>query len=294
MPHPARLALPLLWITACGAPAPARTPEPPRIFATVDGRAVSFEALLDALMDARVIYVGEHHDRAADHRAQAAILEGLHARDASLALGVEMVQQPHQGALDAFVAGGLDERGLLEGLEWERRWGVDFALYRPLFVHARRYRVPLVALNAPTELTRAIARAGLDALDPQQRASLPELDLEDETHRAMIGAVLRQHPGLDDAGFERYYAAQVVWDETMADGVARTLSERTSSGREAPARMLVLAGAMHVRPVAIPERAARRGARPYAIVLPVRQSELDEARRADPPIADFLWMTPDE
>jgi uncharacterized iron-regulated protein len=275
--------------TACGATLPASpgAPEPPRILATADGRAVTFDELLDVLAERRVVYVGERHDRAADHRAQLAILEGLHARSPSLAVGLEMVQHPFQDAVDGYVRGELDEAALLARIEWEARWNMDFALYRPIFEHARAHGLPIVALNAPAELTRAIARGGLEALDDAQRASLPELVLDDAAHRAMIGAVLREHPGLDETRFERYYAAQVVWDETMAERVARTLS-----ASDGPRQVIVLAGAMHVRPAAIPARAARRGATPHAIVVPVTEDELDEALRADPPVADYLWVTP--
>ena len=48
--------------------------------------------------------------------------------------------------------------------------------------------------------------------------------------------------------------------------------------------MIVFAGVMHVRLPAIPARAARRGAAPYAIVLPVTADELAESRAH----ADFL------
>lgn len=288
-----RLLVGVLVLSACGAPAaPARVPPTAPMdvarIVSADGRAVSFDAMIDALLDARVVYVGEQHDRAADHRAQAAILEALHARDGSIAIGLEMVQHPYQDALDAYVAGTIEEAEMLAGVEWESRWRVDFAHYRPLVAHARAHGLPLVALNAPAELTRAIAQSGLTGLDDAQRALLPELDLGDAVHRAMVEEALRQHPGLDDERLERYYAAQVVWDETMADRVARTLLRE-----DAPARMLVLAGAMHVRPPAIPARAARRGARPFAVVVPVPEAELDDARRADPPLGDFLWVIPD-
>jgi hypothetical protein len=58
--------------------------------------------------------------------------------------------------------------------------------------------------------------------------------------------------------------------------------------------MVVLAGTMHVRAgLGIPSRAARRGATPYAIVMPVAESELDGALHASPRVADFVWVTPD-
>ncbi len=284
------LAVSIVLLGACGGSAPQPSvPEGRRIIALPSGRNVSFGAFADALEAAKVVYVGEHHDREADHHAQLAVLESLYARDPSLALGLEMVQHPFQAALDAFVAGDIDEDTLLSRIDWRERWGFGWPLYRPMFWFAREHHLPIVALNAPVELSRAVVRQGLDALDPAQRAALPELDLTNTAHRAMVEDALHDHPGLDATQLDRFYAAQVVWDETMADRAARFLARRG-----APDRMLVLAGTMHVRAgLGIPSRAARRGAAPYVIVMPVAESELDEALRESPPVADFLWVTPD-
>ncbi len=239
-------------------------------------------------MTARVIYVGEEHDDPAHHRAQLQILESLHDRDPSVALGVEMVQRPFQPALDAWVAGESDEAALLEGIEWEERWGFDFALYRPLFVACRERGIPMVALNAEKELTRAVARSGIDGLDDEERALLPALDLEVEAHREMIEEALSGHPNMTPAFFERMYAAQVVWDETMAARVAETLDQETG-----PARMMVIAGAFHVRHgLGIPDRAARRGAAPHRIVLPVSPDDdpAPTTPSAEAPPSRYRWV----
>jgi uncharacterized iron-regulated protein len=86
---------------------------------------------------------------------------------------------------------------------------------------------------------------------------------------------------------DQYYEAQVVWDETMGSRVAETLSRL-----DGPAKMIVFAGRVHVkRGLGIPDRAAKRGATPYAVVLPVTDKEL-KAELKRPPgerSADFFW-----
>ena len=244
-------------------------PEPSAIVSGRDGTEASFESMIDDLLEARVVYVGEAHDREAHHQLQAAIVRALFERDPSLAIGLEMVQRPFQEPLSAYVEGRIDEEELLVRVEWRQRWGFDFAMYRPLLEHAREHGIRVVALNAPKELTRAIARGGLDSLDEEMRAGLVELDTADARHREMVREALSGHGGMDEARLERFYLAQVVWDETMADSVARTLAAPGG-----PRRMVVLAGQMHVREGAgIPRRAARRGAEPYRIVLPVGPDE---------------------
>lgn len=268
-----RAALLFLLLAGCGPS--VRAPERPRAPEIVDvatGRRIGFEALIDRLVEARVVYVGERHDQAGDHEVQRRILEALAARRPGLAIGFEMFQRPYQGVLDDYVAGRIDEPALLTRTEWERRWGFDFDLYRPLVRFGREHGDAMVALNAPQEVTRTIARQGLDGLAPETRAALPELDRSDPAHRARVEAALREHPRMTDAMLERFYTAQLVWDETMATSVAE---------HEGP--MIVFAGAMHVARDAIPARAARRGAAPYLIVLP--EDELPE----DAPV-DFVWL----
>ncbi|MBX3275523.1 MAG: ChaN family lipoprotein [Sandaracinaceae bacterium] len=275
----ARLAAVLgVLIAGCGAAPPLvagpPTEDGPRIVEVATGASIPFDALIDRLAAARVVYVGERHDRAEDHEVQRAILVALHTRRPELAVGLEMFSRPYQDALDAYVAGSLDEAQLLEQTEWSSRWGFDFALYRSIVGYAGEHRLPLIALNAPREITRTIAREGLDALDEATRAALPELDRGSEAHRARVEAALREHPHVGEAGLERFYAAQLVWDETMAESVAR---------HDGP--MLVLAGAMHVARDAVPERAARRGAAPFVIVLPEDELPADAA-------VDYVWLTP--
>ncbi|MFW6067523.1 MAG: ChaN family lipoprotein [Myxococcota bacterium] len=278
-------AIALVAVAGCARTPPAASAPAPegRVLDARTGRPASWERFIADLLQARVVYVGERHDEVADHRAQASVVRALHRRDPSLALGLEMVQRPFQGPLDAWLAGEITEAELLDRLEWETRWGFDFAWYRPLLSYARSHDLQVVALNAAAETTRAVARRGVAGLDPPRRDALPELDLQDPEHRALVTDALAAHGDLDAEALQRFYQAQVVWDESMAASVAEYLARP-----EAARRMVVLAGRMHVLAPAIPERAARRGARPHRVVLPVEEHELDEV----PPGVDWLWVHP--
>lgn len=260
---------------------------PSRLVDTRTRRAVPLDVALRDLQQARVVYVGESHDNPHHHAVQAAMLLHLWAADRSLGLGLEMFQRPFQAPLAAYGRGELAEADFLAQTEYAERWGHDFALYRPLLELAVAHHVPLYALNAPRELTRKIARQGLDALTPEERAQVPELDRGSASHRSMVRAAFDEH-GMPADRFEAFYTAQLVWDETMAQTVAEVLA-----GPEAPARMLVLAGLGHVRGgLGIPRRAAQRGAKPHVTIIPVMLGEdeptLDQL--LDDPEADYLWV----
>lgn len=255
------------------------------------GAELTRAELVPHLLAARVIAVGELHDRASHHLAQRDLIALVHAEDPSLAIGMEMFERRFQAPLDAYVAAEIDEAAMLEQTEWSERWAMDVALYRPILELARRERVRIVALNARRELTRTLAREGEAALPGELRAELPaDMDRDDAEHREMVMSLLGGHAhgegGMSLETLERFYLAQLVWDETMGEVVATTLG-----ATDAPHRMVVVAGRAHVwSGLGIPRRAARRGAAPHVVVLPASPSELEELRSR----CDYAWLVPEE
>lgn len=283
-------SLATLALAAC-ATTQTPAPEPQwRIEATIydgkTGEVVDRRALFDRLAAARVVYVAERHDSPHDHEVQLEILEAMVTRNSSIAIGLEMVKRPFSKWLSDYVAGRIDEDTFLERSEWKNRWGFDFAMYRPLFEVARTHRLRAYALNARDEITRTVAREGLDALDDYDRDALPDLDLDVESHRAMVKAIFDRHD-MGSMSFDNFYAAQVIWDETMAYEVATALA-----GEDAPKQLVVFAGSGHIRyGFGIPDRAAKRGAQPFATVLPILEDEETSVRAlVDEGAADYLWI----
>jgi uncharacterized iron-regulated protein len=265
------------------APSAARQPLPADIVARsalplhalVGQTRVAEPALWDQMASYRVVCFGEQHDSPQHHYAQRRAVEELAARAGSerrLAVGLEMVQKPYQSALSEYVQGALSEADFLAQSQWSERWGFDFALYRPLLEVARERRLDALALNAPRELSRKISRSGLESLDATERASLPELKLDDTVHRAYFDEAMSGHPmPANGPKMDNMYAVQVLWDETMADTAARWL---TSAGPDS--RLLIIAGSGHCHRNAIPARLARRVGVPVLSLSGVLESELGE------------------
>lgn len=260
-------------------------PLPHRVVDATSGDELADRNLDDKLRAARVIYVGEEHPNPHDHAAEIEVLERAYAADPSVGLGLEMLPRTYQGSLDAYVAGTLDEAGFLKAVAWDKTWGYPWGLYKPLLEFCRAHKLPAYALNAPRELAHAVAKNGLDGLTPAEKAELPEMQPGPAQHRELVREAFAEHPHgkFDEALFERFYAAQLVWDETMATTVAAALQ-----APGAPARLVVVAGEGHTRSFAIPDRAARRGAAPYLTVLPVLDEDEADARRDR--VADVLWV----
>ena len=121
------------------------------------GLYVDQQQMLDAVVDNRMIYIGETHDNPAAHRFQLMVLKEMAARyPGEMALGLEMMVPAQQAVLDQWLAGELDEPGFLREANWYGVWSADFAHYREIFEFARDNDIAIRGLNAETKLVRAI------------------------------------------------------------------------------------------------------------------------------------------
>ncbi|UCE88943.1 MAG: ChaN family lipoprotein [Pseudomonadota bacterium] len=219
--------------------------------------------IIPQLAAKRVVFVGETHNRYDHHLNQLEIIRELHARDPKLAIGMEFFQQPFQQHLDDYVEGTIDLRELLVRTEYYERWRLDFRHYAPIIEFAREHRIPVIALNAPSEITKQIGRGGLDSLSEKERAQIPaEIDRSDDDYRRRLKAIFAKHPKGKDSAFEHFVDVQLVWDETMAQRTAEYLTSNPAH------RMVVLAGGGHFAyGSGIPARVQRRIDVDSAIVL---------------------------
>lgn len=238
--------------------------------------------ILPLLAQQRVVYVGETHDQYAHHLIQLEIIRYLHEQDPRIAIGMEFFQRPYQEALDRYVAGDIDEREMLRATDYYNRWSYDYRLYAPILRYAREHGVPLVALNAPTELVRKVRASGLEGLGDEDKALLPVgIDRSDQAHERRLQAILEKHPHVAD-DIDRFKEVQVLWDESMAESAADWLKAHPDH------RMVVLAGSGHIAyGGGIPDRVNRRVPVASAIVLNDWKGEVT------PGLADYLLM-PDE
>jgi uncharacterized iron-regulated protein len=282
--QPATKFFPILLALFCwlGHPAYAATLDDPEV--TRSGQTVTLPNLWADLQTAQVLYLGETHDKLADHQAQQFILEQLLTGPKPLTLAMEMFQRPYQGAIDRYFKGELTEAEFLAQTEYDKRWGFPWELYAPIVKLAKTQNIPLIALNTPSEVTRQVARRGLESLTPEQRQFIPEQNdifLGPEGYRQQIQQIYTaMHQGKgNSAGGDRFFQAQVLWDETMADRIAQIVAQT-------PNRLIiVLVGQGHLlQDYGIPARVARRlpNTQQRVILLNPENREMK---------ADYQWIT---
>ncbi len=275
------------------------------------GRQLEEPAFWDRLGKAQAVCVGEDHPNPHHHWVQLEVVRRLVKQlppGGKLALGLEMVQRPFQGVLDDYEAKRIDAAALRSRVGWEERWGYDWGFYGPTIDAALAGGAHLLALNAPKELTKKIARKGLASLTPDERAQVPELNLEDKAHRAWFDALMesfggthahskassseapedgqaephQDHPPTDVPTADNTYTVQVVWDETMADTTAAWLAANPGG------HAIILAGNGHCHDTAIVARLKRRGIADAVSIHPVLDTEGNVAEALAKPMNDYV------
>jgi len=224
----------------------------------------TLDAISAKLAKHRSVFVGEIHTSYADHLNQLAVIKNMHQNwKQNTSIGLEMVQQPYQSYLDDYIAGKINEREMLKGIEWYDRWVYDFRLYRPIFDYARKNKIPMIALNIPKELTRRITKVGIKGLSAKERKQLPAfIDRSNKEYIKRITSVFAQHSTTKSKGVAKFLDAQLAWDEGMAYAAARYLKKHPKK------RMLIIAGGGHViAGEGIPNRLDRMIGSQSAIVL---------------------------
>lgn len=259
-------------------------------------RIIGQSQLIQKLALAKVVYLGETHDNAEDHRLQLEIIGQLQKKNSNFAIALEMFQRPYQGVVNDYLAGKIDEQELLDKSEYKQRWGYPWQYYAPIVQFAKAKKLPVIALNTPTEITRLVAKNGLDSLTPEQRKFIPPLSqihADNAEYRQHLLGIFQQHQ-VDAKGnspdFEKFFQAQVLWDETMAEGIAKFV--QTNPGYQ----VLVLVGKGHiVYNYGIPSRVARRFKRlPLTQRSVIFSNALEEKSVTKPPIADYVfWQQSD-
>ena len=222
-----------------------------RIVAPASVSETTPDQLVTALARADVVFVGEQHDDPETHRAEAELLDAIGRTGRPVVVSLEMFERDVQPALDDYLAGRVTETAFLaRARPWER-YATD---YRRLVELAKEHQWRVVAANVPRSLASAVGRKGLAALDtlsPTDRlnAAAEHVCPRDDYHARFMESMQSHSPGagsaaasdsLPTAVAERFYIAQCVKDEAMAESIV-------TARRAAPRRAIVVHfdGAFH-------------------------------------------------
>ncbi len=232
---PVRNVLALCVVVAACAPRTGVTTVPVsvpgvRVVDLASGRDATFDALIERASTSDVLFVGEQHDDPETHRVELGILEAIGRLGRPVVLSLEMFERDVQSLLNDYLAGRVTETDFLAR---SRPWDRYVTDYRPMVELAKAQGWPVIASNIPRPMASAVGRkalAALDTLTPAERAwAARDIQCPDDNYRRRFMDTMRGHgPGgaspaagdtLSTAVATRFYLAQCIKDETMAEAI---------------------------------------------------------------------------
>ena len=252
-----------------------------RIHRVSDGKILSLSELTKDLIESRLVFVGEIHTLQRHHHVQLQTIRALKEAGAPVAIGLEIFRRDNQTNLDSWVAGELSEREFQK--IYYKNWNYPWPLYRDIFLYARKYKIPMVGLNVPPEVTRQVAREGFASLSPKQRGDLPVVTCRvDPEYMAFVRRSLGMH-GHGGMEFTKFCEAQLVWDTAMAWSLLRYLEKNPE------ATVVVVAGSGHSWKLGIPAQIQSRSTVPFRVILPEVPGRV-ELENITVNETDYVWL----
>ena len=253
---------------------------------TGTGKVLSMDELIGKLSNISVVYVGERHTSAEDHKIQLAVLQKLSQEGRCVELAMEMFPATAQPVMDRYIQGEMSQENFLKEVGWEEVWGFPYSLYRDLIDWQKEKRMPVIGLNAPNEVVKKIAHNGLSSLTPDERSQVArEFHLDDSANRNRIRKEYTVHEKDGIKDFESFFEAQLAWEETMAQTLALHLEKM-----DAKCKIVVAIGEGHISGrLGVPYLTFMRKPHKYSTVAPV---PIDFPFSAlDPNLADYVVIT---
>lgn len=181
-------------------------------------KEVSFQDLINELLNYQVVYLGEVHDNEDIHEIQFKVLKALHQRYKKVILAMEMFQQPYQEFLDEFVEGDINEEEMLKKTNYRKTWGIKKEFYEKLWNYAQKWGIKIVALNVPFELLKEVRKRGIENV---KSVYLPlKLTFPPKEYENFLLEELKRHKKSNKKSF---IDVQTAWDNAMAYKILKTL-----------------------------------------------------------------------
>jgi uncharacterized iron-regulated protein len=107
------------------------------------------EELLEAILAADIIYVGDYHTNAQAQRGFLRILKMLIEKTDRFVVALELIHKRYQSAIDQFLAGESSEREFLEEIKLKRRWYFDlWPNFQPIFDFSKYHHLKIYGVES--------------------------------------------------------------------------------------------------------------------------------------------------
>lgn len=162
---------------------------------TGEGRASSWQRLVEVSASRQFVLIGENHDNAAHHQLQADLIDALVERGRKPAVVFEMIPTEEQETLDAYLADeGATAEGLGNAIGWEARGWPAWETYQPIADVAMDNRLMMVAGGLGHGLVMKLAQGGSEAVSAEEQSKLAlGIDFPDPLRESLLEELRAGH-----------------------------------------------------------------------------------------------------
>lgn len=263
-----------------------------------DATRLSPRQLIQALLHADVILLGEKHDNPDHHALQAWVLRQVIQAGRRPGVVFEMMTEDQQSVIERYEQQQPRDANLLgKALAWESSGWPAWTQYQPLAYLAVGHGLPIIAGNLDQELTKNIQRFGFLAIPGTRRERLGlNTPMTEDLFTTMQQDMKPTHcQELSDLQLLRMVLVQHARDAVMAEHLTRTLSRPDTDSA------VLIAGSWHARTdYGVPAHVQRMA--PDATVRSLAFIEVDDHMLNVAGYAqgfgeetvpfDFVWFTP--
>jgi uncharacterized iron-regulated protein len=222
---------------------------------------------------ADVIYIGEVHSDRSNHQYELDLIRGMMRRGIRVAVGWEMFDQSQQSALDQFDRRRISLDDLITETGFQKSWGRYSSMYAEILQTTIKARIRNVALNASPQLAHKLARG--EQLSADEENEVPKNFAVPEGAYQHFIEMLGDHPGLQTNDLPRFFAAQNLWDQTMAKTV---LEFRKANPKM---KLVVLTGRDHVKGgYGIPNYVGQKSSIKQLVLFPPGSNNIASGQKA--------------
>lgn len=179
-----------------------------QIFDGSTNTQIELNQVIEQIQPGQILVIGEMHGLKPVHDQQMSILKALRDRGHKVAVGMEFFNYTDQAFVNDFRKGVLNEEDFKKAINWA---AADFNLYGPQLLFGEAG----FGINIPRFVTSQISKNGLASLTPEQQQLMPpDFMMGSEAYKRRFFDVMGGH--VPPEKFINYFAAQSVWDDTMA------------------------------------------------------------------------------
>ena len=186
--------------------------KPAYVLYIAQGKKVSYKKMIKRLAKKDIVLFGEFHNNAISHWLELSVAKDL-AEKRNLTFGAEMFEADNQQALNDYLSGKINAKGL-DSLA--RLWSNYKTDYAPIVNFAKEKNAAFVATNIPRRYASMVSKKGfgsLDTLSALEKTWMAPLPMD---YDSLLPGYVKMMTMMGGHGSPNMPKAQASKDATMA------------------------------------------------------------------------------